>query len=135
MKTQTEQNHAKAQAFAQLESILEMVDALKLADENGMDEERDEARTAIHEDALSVQVRSGWVDSFDENEAQAAEEFCILLCTGGPAVRLIGSLESGDPSSARLEYQDWGTPWTELHEALEHQDALLAYASTFYFGA
>ena len=43
------------------------------------------------------------------------EEFEILLCTGGPACRIVGDLdESCQPSSARIEHQDWGTPWTEL---------------------
>jgi len=45
-------------------------------------------------------------------------EFFILLCTGGPAVRIMGEIDDGlQPSRAWIEYQDWGTPWTEYHGA------------------
>lgn len=135
MITQTEPNHAEQQAQAQLESILEITAALAQADERGTEDERDEARTAIHEDALSVEARGGWHMAGNHDELQEDEEFCILLCTGGPACRLIGSLEQSEPSECRMEWQDWGTRWTEYGPANAHQDALLAYARCFYFGA
>lgn len=91
--------------------------------------DEDEARQAIQEDPLSVQVRSGWCDSGDTMEA---EEFQILLCTGGPAVRIMGELSNGEPSSAWIEYQDWFLPWTEWR--CDHNQAtLLAYCREFYF--
>ena len=94
-------------------------------------ESRDEAEQRIHEDALSVEVRDGWYPAGDH--ASSSEEFRILLSTGGPATRIIGELQNGDPMSARLEVQDWGTSWTEYREkGLEN--VLLDYARCFYFG-
>lgn len=91
--------------------------------------DQDSAREAIQEDPLSVEVRSGWGNVGDEMQA---EEFCILLCTGGPAVRIRGELDNGNPCRAWMEYQDWGTGWTQFYDA--SQDTLLAYCSEFYFG-
>jgi len=93
-------------------------------------EDQDEARQLIEEDALEVQVRSGWVTPGEE---MVPEEFTILLCTGGPAARIRGELDQyGQPSRAWIEYQDWGTPWMQYIGA--DQDVLLDYARVFYFG-
>lgn len=93
--------------------------------------DRDEAEQRITEDALSVEVRTDWYSPGAEPEPAA--EFQILLCTGGPACRIVGELRDGVPYRAWLEHQDWGTPWTEYHgEAAS--DALCAYAGCFYFG-
>jgi hypothetical protein len=64
------------------------------------------------------------------------EEFEILLCTGGPAVRIVGTLDQhNEPASARIEYQDWFTPWTPWRSrAANAEGILLAYCQTFYFG-
>lgn len=94
-------------------------------------DDADTARDAISEDALSVEVRTGWYSPYD-GEGAEPEEYCLLLATGGPAVRIIGELCGREPSTARLEVQDWFTPWTEYIEA--DQDILLAYAACFYFG-
>lgn len=91
---------------------------------------RDEARERIQDDPLSVEVRSGWASSKDDFEA---EEFQILLCTGGPAVRIMGELAHGEPSRAWIEYQDWGTPWA-LAPGLIDSETLLTYCRQFYFG-
>ena len=87
----------------------------------------DEAREALDSDPLSVEFRSGW--STDRTGLEA-EEFCILLCTGGPAVRIVGELDQyGEPGRAWMEYQDWGTPWTQYHGA--DSAVLVQYASNF----
>lgn len=98
----------------------------------------DDARQRIHEDALSVQVRSGW---HSPGESADPEEYEILLCTGGPAVRIRGDLNSyNEPETAELEYQDWFTPWTALEDAprtmtpSDMREALLTYARCFYYG-
>ena len=95
--------------------------------------DEDKARESIEEDPLSVETRSGWHAPGEHDEAD--EEYCILLCTGGPAVRIIGELdEDGEPTSARLQHQDWGTPWTEyITTGVDHQ-ALLEYAAHFLGG-
>ena len=95
-------------------------------------ENQDAARDRIQEDPLSVEVRSGWYTPGDE--PQAPEEFQILLCTGGPAVRIRGELdENCRPDRAWLEYQDWGTSRSD-HYVLGGQETLLTYCREFYFG-
>lgn len=95
-------------------------------------ESEEQARERIQEDALSVEVRSGW---HSPGKSSSPEEFQILLATGGPAVRIVGELDQyGEPCRAWLEVQDWFTPWTEYHGENADQGTLLRYASCFYFG-
>jgi len=151
-----EQTAAEAQAQAQYESICSMLDAVEvdydrleeLKDSMGgedwtIDEaeelemlqadagectDEDDARERLNEDPLEVTVRSGWVSPGTE---MTADEFQILLCTGGPAVRIMGELDQyGTPCRAWMEYQDWGTPWTQYFGA--EQKRLLAYAQHFF---
>lgn len=153
MTTQDTDN-ARSQAKAQLDSIIEMLDRLHHvseckgdADDCEADPElwgpesdfynidnyhdEDDARERIQEDALSVEVRSGWHSPGEQSED---EEYNILLCTGGPAVRIIGELnEHGEPTSARLQYQDWFTPWEEYVTTGADHAALIEFAG-FYLG-
>ena len=93
-------------------------------------EENEDARDTIAESALSVQVRGGWHTPGLED--QPADEYEILLTTGGPALRIWGKLDGyGQPESAELQRQDWGTPWTRY---LAPEETLLRFASCFYFG-
>jgi hypothetical protein len=116
--TWAEANHHDAEELADLEAAA------------GDCSDRDAAEQRIQEGALSVEVRSGWTTPGEEMEA---EEFKILLSTGGPAVQIAGDLnDHGEPSRARLEVQDWFKPWTEYVPA--DQGVLLAYARCFYFG-
>ena len=159
-------NDAREQAKAQLEGIREMLARLKHAEScdgdadtcellNEIDcpfplpgteksyetsftdyHDAESARDAIREDALGVEVRSGWVgaDAYADRDAGKPAEFNILLCTGGPAVRIMGELDNyGNPERAWLEYQDWGTPWVELIESdtMDKRNALLEYASHY----
>ena len=126
-KTQ-EARRGEDQARAQLDSIIEMVEKL----DTGTDIEREEARTIIHEDPLSVQVRSGWYSPGSENTKP--EEFEILLCTGGPAARIIGELnEYLEPETAILQHQDWFTPWIDQLLTEEEEEKVLEYCRQFYF--
>jgi len=144
-----EENRAKEQAQLQLESIIELVNWLEHTQEcenpdcqrgaSGGDfwENRDEyhnqdnAEQVISEDPLSVQVRSEWHTPGENNESL---EFTILLCTGGPAVRIIGELnEHQEPESARIEYQDWFTAWEDMPLTSEQQEKVLTYCRQFYF--
>ncbi len=95
--------------------------------------DEDDAQQTIHEDALSVQLRSDW---YTPGETPEPAEFEILLCTGGPAVRIIGQLgKYNDPEHPRIEHQNWGTPWTELFiRNPEQREALQTYCEQFYFG-
>jgi hypothetical protein len=136
MKTTQERDidNAKAQAAAQLASIVEMVGKLNREQEAGNDDAYIQAQEDIQADALDVSVRSGWTPCGDV--PFRAEEFMILLCTGGPAARIFGTLdEHMQPDKARLEYQDWFTPWTPYVCPTEAEsDALLTYCQQFYFG-
>jgi hypothetical protein len=99
--------------------------------ENWHDE--DSARQRIEEDALSVEVRSDWHTPGDE-DANEATEYNILITTGGPAARITGNLDRGQPTSAVFEYQDWFKPWTEVYTGQADASILLQYAQCFYFG-
>jgi len=94
---------------------------------DGDEVDEDQARERIQEDALSVRIFGERVDG----EWQA-DRFELLLCTGGPAVRIMGELnEHNEPDRAWLEVQDWGKPWTQYFQA--DQDTLLAYCGCFCF--
>jgi len=123
-------DNAEKQARSQVESILEMVHALRNAE---TDNKREAAQMKIHEDPLSVEVRTDW--HAVGAEGAKASEFKIDLCTGGPAVRIVGELNRYDePESATVQYQDWFTPWEHLHGLTDEQDdALLEYCRQFYF--
>lgn len=136
-------SHSELQALAQFESIKAMIEQRNIVGaqiEAG--EESDKAIEAANEEiaasALHIEVRSAWYSPQpwqDLNPGTRAAEFCLLLCTGGPAVRIIGELnEHGEPESARLEHQDWGTPWTEFKLFSEDDRAiLLEFCQQFYF--
>lgn len=92
----------------------------------------DEARERITEDALSVEVREDWKRP---GESATPSEFMVLLSTGGPACRIIGTLDEYlQPVTARIEFQDWFQPWTVLEDSPIDQDTLLQYCQQFYFG-
>lgn len=135
-----ETNHARDCAKACLESILSDIDALNKAEETNekveYDNEQldaDQIKERLQESAYSVQVRSDW-----QTPGQTLEpnEFTIELAGGGPAVRIFGTLdEYNQPSHAYIEYQDWGTPWTEYFpEQSGWQNKLLTYCQCFWFG-
>lgn len=132
---QEKENHAEANAKGWLESILEMVAELDAAEkgEHEMGNSEESIRAHIEESVLSVLVRDGWREP---TRSGGPEEYEVLLTTGGPALRLIGKLDGyGQPDDwPRLEYQDWGTPWTEYEPAREHREALQKFASVFYYG-
>jgi hypothetical protein len=90
--------------------------------------DRDDAEQRIHEDPLSLELRSDWVGSKADMEPA---EYCLLLSTGGPATRIIGEVRNGEAHRARLEVQDWGTPWTEHITTGDDHEALLTYARCF----
>lgn len=114
--------NGKKEAVAQYESIKEFVERLDVNDDDVMDE--------IYENPLSVLVRSDWVEPGKKMEPY---EYEILLSTGGPASRIIGTLnEHHEPDTAQLTHQDWFGVWEKYRDADE--DVLLRYASCFFFG-
>lgn len=135
--TATPDNHARDNATAWLETIRELVANLQAAYDadarDGAQDAIDAAQTAIHEAPLSVEVRSGWYRPCDANPEP--EEYRILLTWGGSAAQITGDLDGyGQPYTARLEDQDWGTPWTPHPLTDEEREDVLTFAQQFYFG-
>ena len=153
----TNTDHARHQAEAQMEHIRQLMDwhshankcessrkcdhDLTAATDYGLTFNEsfdiDAAQQAIDETPLSVEVNYGWHAPGGmyptTGEFPTPEQYRILLCTGGPAVRITGELNGyGEPETARLEYQDWGTPWTVY---TDYDYELLEFARMFYFGS
>jgi len=118
---------ARDQARAQLDSIMGMVEASR----RGGQDNRNTAIVRILEGPLSIEVRSGWHQLEDEDTK--ASEYMLLLCPGRPTVRITGDLdEYQQPTTVKLQYQDWGTPWELYRTTKEEDDALLTYARYFF---
>ena len=130
-------NHAIANARAWAASIHEAMTAYQQLDSGEVEsvdyegeafDDSDELRQRIEEMPLSIQVRDGWRSPGAESDG--AEEFEILLSTGGPALRITGDIGAA-PS---LQWQDWGTPWTDYRDTTDDQDeAIAAFVGLFYF--
>ena len=89
-------------------------------------------RERIQECPLEVSVRTGWHSPGSKAED---EEFLILLSTGGPALRIVGDLgRYNQPENPRLQFQDWGTPWTDFSTDGDEDEALEKFCTQFYFG-
>jgi hypothetical protein len=121
--------HAQENAKGWLASIEEMLAALTEASTNNTAYEA--AEQAIHESILSVLVRDGWHEPGKSCE-DGPDEYEILLTTGGPALRIWGKInDHGEPGTAELQYQDWGTLWTRYPA---REVTLLSFAQCFWFG-
>ena len=130
MNTAEDMKRAYEQAQVQLQSIIDMVGALNTEEEA----ELEQAKQWIYEDPLSIQVRSDWYNAGNSSEIEPAE-FMILLCTGGPATRIIGTLgQFNEPVDATLQFQDWFMPWTDYACDTDEAVALVKYAQEFWFG-
>lgn len=82
------------------------------------------------ETPLSVLFRSAWSEGgeFDADGGEAE----ILLGTGGPAVRIMATID-GEKGlvEPRIEAQDWGTPWTRGKTTEAEDKALSAFVARF----
>jgi hypothetical protein len=117
---------------ADISAMIAALNAAEAAD--GERDAIDTARQAIDESILSVLVRDGWRHPGHASDYRGPAEYELLLSTGGPALRIRGEVENGEPTSARLQYQDWFTPWTDLElTAAEYAD-VTAFAQNFYYG-
>jgi hypothetical protein len=82
---------------------------------------------------LSVEVRTDW-HTVGAVEAAKPTHYKILLCWGGPAVQIVGTLdEYNQPDSVRLQYQDWFTEWTDFLLTDEEEQMVIKYAQQCYF--
>jgi len=93
-------------------------------------EEGDEKYDLAAEKPLSVLFRSAWssgmVFEADGGEAE------ILLGTGGPAVRIMATIDAKNGLvSPRIEGQNWGIPWTKAETTEAEDKALAAFVARF----
>jgi hypothetical protein len=126
-----ELSHAEQNARAHVETICGLYARYQeatLTDDREVEQVEEEAR----EQALSVEVRTGWHAPAAQPEPPT--EGCILLTTGGPALRLLVELDDAEPCGVTLEHQDWGTPWTAVRLAEGEEQALEWFAGLFWFG-
>ena len=130
--TTTKTNHALQNAISTIETMVEDFKKDQQLQESNDYNQQDELRESILNNALSVEFRSGWYSSPEDEKK--AEEFRILLAWGGPALRIIGELDDYGPVNPKLQYQDWGTPWTDFEITENQQDALNWFCNCFYFG-
>lgn len=137
-------SHAIRNAQGHAESICELYRAYRALSAEGV--ETSEADGAMFDDpdavieqaqerALSVDVRSGW---YSAGMSPEPEQYRILLTTGGPALQLIGDLNrwTEPEDMPTLQWQDWGTPWTDYYPAdLDDWDAAAEwFVRLFYYG-
>ena len=119
---------------ATVAALVELAENLRDARESGDDEAIEAAEDAINCDPLSIRVRDGW--RYLHEESEGATEFEILLSTGGPASRIIGTLDQyGEPETFHVEVQDWFQPWQSFVGMTGKQGDLIRqyYLSQFYF--
>ena len=131
------ENLALNNAIGHIESMVEDFEKVTYLESlnvttNEDEEKLEEIKESVLNSALSVEFRSGWYSSLDDE--QVPEEFKILLTWGGPALRIIGELDNYGPVNPKLQYQDWGTSWTDFEITENQQEALNWFCNCFYFG-
>ena len=134
------ENHALNNALAHLEEMVKNFEEIShLNSLNTTEEEEnriEEITQEVLNSALSLEFRNGWYsDLYHLKGVTEPIEFKILLSWGGPALRIIGKIEENFAVNPKLQFQDWGTPWTDLQIKSENQqDALNWFCNCFYFG-
>ena len=142
MNDMNEQSHSERSARSQMESILEMYRAYWTIENSEADtveldgqvfDDVDDIQERAMESVLSVDVRSSWTAWGSEMEA---EEFQIVLCTGGPEVVIHGRINQHDePTDPVVNHRDWGTTYQAYYsDADDADDALDWFCRQFYFG-
>ena len=136
----TKTNHALNNAIGHLKEMVKNYEIGSYIEESNVTtQEQEEKLEQIREDilnsALSVEFRSGWYSSlYDNVRIGEPAEFKILLTWGGPALRIIGEIEENYAVNPKLQFQDWGTLWTDFETTENQQDALNWFCNCFYFG-
>lgn len=118
------ESRAQEQARYKYESIVEM---MQRRDAAKTEKEEDDSLEEIEQFPLSVMLRGDWHEPYTDKKVDDVE-YQILLCTGGPAVRIIGDLGEDGPCTAVLECQDWFEQWTQCNSEY-NEDVLIEFAS------
>lgn len=84
---------------------------------------------------LDRMIRGGW-QSVMHGSAATAEHYQMLMGCGGPAIRIIGTLnKEGEAITVELQFK-YGTfekCWRKVDLAEDTTETLLAYANSFYW--
>ena len=134
------ENHALNNAIGHIKSMVENFEEISYLNSlnpttQEQEERIEEITQGVLNSALSVEFRSGWYCSlYDRVRIGEPAEFKILLTWGGPALRVIGELDNYGPVNPKLQYQDWGTFWTDLEITEDQQESLNWFCNCFYFG-
>jgi len=137
MQKTKEKNHALQNAIGHIQSITKDHEKYLFYESCNVttmeqEEEIEQIKESILNSALSVEFRSGWTSNPNELEI---EEFKILLTWGGPALRVIGDLNQyKELENIKMQFQDWGTCWTDFEITENQQEALNWFCNCFYFG-
>lgn len=83
----------------------------------------DDALIQLCKSPVQVLYRSGWSEF---PEGLTSEEYCIMLCHRGPAMRIIGDYEHHRPVSARFEFLSESLEWVRY--AHSDNDVLINFA-------
>lgn len=149
-----ELKNAVESGLATLASIKEMVLHYDLAELKESDEEitpeqlkeaglkseddiptRDDALQTILDRPLSTEIKSRWYSPGADRKT-IEYDYRLLMGWGGPAVQITGELDEWmQPTSAKLEVQDWYTPWVPVEQGITEEDekVLLRFAQHHYF--
>ena len=85
----------------------------------------------LMEQPLSLQV--GTDEWFNLGEVLEPNKFELLMSTGGPAMRVVGSLcRHGMPSNPVVQWQDWFKPWTSFQATSRAQREALDWFCNFF---
>jgi hypothetical protein len=130
MPTTIEKENSLSQAYSQLSYIEELLHNYDTAEDES---DKDDALTAIYENPLEL------TKDYDQMEDQDGEihygkelSYNLLLCTGGPAVRVIGNLNKWkEADSAKLQHQDWFTSWKDAPLTKDQKENLIRYVNFF----
>jgi len=138
--TVKERNHALQNAIGHIESMVkdfEEISHLESLNPTTTEQENriEEIRENVLNSALSVEFRNGWYsDLYHLKGVTEPIEFKILLSWGGPALRIIGEIEENFAVNPKMQFQDWGTLWTDFEITEEQEKALNWFCNCFYFG-
>ena len=133
-KLKMNNDKAKEQAKIQIDGIVELIGKLVNLTSDETETQMDDLRAEIYGSVLSIRVRTDW-HTLGDPEDYRPIEFELLLCTGGPAVKICGDLDQNyRPSDPEVWYQDWYTLW-ELYTGITpiEQQSLKLFCEEFCF--
>ena len=117
MNTTTKPNHALLNALGHLEEMVENYEIGSYIESSNpttqeQEEKLEEIRESILNSALSVEFRSGW--STNPEQLEIEENYAV---------------------NPKMQFQDWGTCWTDYELTEKEEESLNWFCNCFYFGS